>query len=182
MLPQSVSRWLRTRSANVKTAERVAKAVNLSSEGRIAPYTGLGYGFGTRWECPMDRPQSDTPSWRAMVRRGSPVRAKLPDSFRLHVHARPAQPLSLRPGVSQTGLHSLLNQRPLKLGHGADDLEHQPTGGRTEVKNLPTAVKATKATIVASIVKKHSLRRDMAALLPRNHVLCSECPHAPVEL
>jgi hypothetical protein len=35
--------------------------------------------------------------------------------------------------------HSLLDERPLKLGHGADDLEHQPTGGRAEVEVVPQA-------------------------------------------
>ena len=45
--------------------------------------------------------------------------------------------LASGPGVSQAGLHSLLDESPFKLGHGDDDLKHQPTRGRAEVEVVP---------------------------------------------
>src|ERR1700691_5008930 len=69
------------------------------------------------------------------------------------------------------------------VGPGGPEYQSAPSGGSAEsytrrfdigaskllnlTFNLPTA---TKAIIVASIVKKHSLCRDMAALLTGNHV------------
>jgi hypothetical protein len=46
---------------------------------------------------------------------GSPVRSKLPDSFRLHVNTRPAQPLSLCASMAQASANAFLNQRSFKL-------------------------------------------------------------------
>jgi len=41
--------------------------------------------------------------------------------------------------MTKTSAQALLNQRPLKLGHGTYDLKHQPTRERTEVEVVPQA-------------------------------------------
>lgn len=46
---------------------------------------------------------------------------------------------SLCLSVSQTGLDTLLNQRPLELRHCANDLEHQPARGRAQVQIVAQA-------------------------------------------
>jgi len=57
------------------------------------------------------------------------------------VGAWPAKFLAFRPCVSQTCPNPLLDERSLELGHGADDLEHQPTRRGAEIEVIAEADK-----------------------------------------
>ncbi len=54
----------------------------------------------------------------------APLCTKAGNPRAIHNNGWAPEALAFGPGVSEAGLHSLLDQRPFKLGHGADDLEH----------------------------------------------------------
>jgi len=56
---------------------------------------------------------------------GKPVAPQLSDPCSVNLGTWPPEPLPLGARIAQSGLNPLLDERPLELCHGADDLEHQ---------------------------------------------------------
>src|ERR1019366_3502820 len=59
----------------------------------------------------------------------------------VNFNARPSEPLPFGASIAQSGPDALLDQRPLELCHGADDLEHQPARRRAQIKIVAEADK-----------------------------------------
>src|SRR6266850_1610833 len=70
------------------------------------------------------------------IRPGAALLAQRRNLANIHDDLRPPETATLRLRVSQSGLHTLDDERTLQLGDGAQDGEYQLAGGSTGVELL----------------------------------------------
>ena len=88
----------------------------------------------------------------------------------VNLDAGPSERLSLGTRIAQAGSDPFLNERPLKLRHGADDLEHEAPGRCAEIEVVAEAYKCDSIGAKLREGINQMLQRAAEAIdLPNQH-------------